>query len=169
VLAPDPVICFEHAVFDQRQSIHLEEGASLVAVDWLTSGRRDRGECWDFSRYFSRLDVHVNGELRLRESLLLDRGSTLLGRSFSTGGFHCVATLVAFGENVAARVREGAEAEVGARSSGDVEILCAVSSVRGGVVLRVLGATPERVEQLLRRQLAVLASDLGDEPWARKW
>lgn len=37
----------------------LEEGSSLVLVDWLTSGRMSRGEGWDFARFESRNQVMV--------------------------------------------------------------------------------------------------------------
>lgn len=35
----------------------LKRGASLVLVDWLTSGRMSRGEEWEFSRLESRNEV----------------------------------------------------------------------------------------------------------------
>lgn len=37
----------------------LEQGSSLVLVDWLTCGRMSRGEGWDFARFESRNEVMV--------------------------------------------------------------------------------------------------------------
>ncbi|CAN0060109.1 unnamed protein product [Discosporangium mesarthrocarpum] len=37
----------------------MEQGSSLVLVDWLTSGRMSRGEGWSFSSMESRNEVMV--------------------------------------------------------------------------------------------------------------
>lgn len=43
----------------QHQRFLLEQGSSLVLVDWLTSGRMSRGEGWEFNRLESRNEVMV--------------------------------------------------------------------------------------------------------------
>jgi hypothetical protein len=58
-LLPDPVIAFTDARFRQRQSIALARSASLVLLDWCSSGRRARGEAWAFASYESRTEVTV--------------------------------------------------------------------------------------------------------------
>jgi urease accessory protein len=57
VVAPDPVTCFAGASYEQQQVIRLAPDATIVYVDWLTSGRRARGESWGFSRYRTQLDL----------------------------------------------------------------------------------------------------------------
>ncbi|KAJ2403023.1 hypothetical protein GGI23_000275 [Coemansia sp. RSA 2559] len=54
-LLPDPVTCFEGAMYNQRQAIRLHDPrtSSLVLLDWMTSGRMSRGERWAFDKYFS--------------------------------------------------------------------------------------------------------------------
>src|SRR5439155_733831 len=44
VLAPDPVQAFAGSSYSQRQVFRLQPGASLVLVDWFTSGRSACGE-----------------------------------------------------------------------------------------------------------------------------
>ncbi|CAM9461275.1 unnamed protein product, partial [Ascophyllum nodosum] len=56
-MVPDPVTCFEDASFRQHQRFLLERGASLVLVDWITSGRMSRGEGWAFERLESRNEI----------------------------------------------------------------------------------------------------------------
>jgi urease accessory protein len=56
-LLPDPVVCYEHALFDQEQLVELQEGGSVVSVDCLTAGRVLRGERWDFSSFVSGTTV----------------------------------------------------------------------------------------------------------------
>ncbi|CAM9170750.1 unnamed protein product [Sphacelaria rigidula] len=59
-MVPDPITCFKDASFKQQhQRFMLEQGASLVLVDWLTSGRMSRGEGWDFTRLESRNEIMV--------------------------------------------------------------------------------------------------------------
>lgn len=61
----------------------LEQGASLVLVDWLTSGRMSRGEGWDFTRLESRNEVMVQVRylyIVLSETKLID--STLYRRNY---------------------------------------------------------------------------------------
>ena len=86
VLAPDPLTCFAQARYEQSQSIRLHGSGSLVLVDWLTSGRRARGESWAMSRYCSRLQVHRDGELVLADALLLDPPKGRWIRLFGWGG-----------------------------------------------------------------------------------
>ena len=41
---PDPVICFASSTYRQTQRFDLAESASLVLLDWMSSGRRESGE-----------------------------------------------------------------------------------------------------------------------------
>ena len=66
--ASDPLTCFAGADFEQRIAVDLDSTASLVLVDWLTSGRRVRGERWAFRRYLSRIDVRIAGKLAFRDA-----------------------------------------------------------------------------------------------------
>eukprot|EP00929_Paragymnodinium_shiwhaense_P084146 TRINITY_DN44983_c0_g1_i1.p1 TRINITY_DN44983_c0_g1~~TRINITY_DN44983_c0_g1_i1.p1 ORF type:complete len:679 (+),score=139.52 TRINITY_DN44983_c0_g1_i1:86-2122(+) len=52
VLAPDAIMPFKDARYEQRQRFYLAEGASAVVVDGVSCGRASRGERWDF-RHFS--------------------------------------------------------------------------------------------------------------------
>ena len=61
VVAPDPVVCFEGADFSQVQEFDLAPRASLVLIDWITSGRHATGERWAFRRYSNRIDVRRGG------------------------------------------------------------------------------------------------------------
>jgi urease accessory protein len=71
-LLPDPVTCFRSASYTQVQTFHLARSASIVLLDWVTSGRRSMGEDWDFLRYYSINEVFVEGRRVARDVLLLD-------------------------------------------------------------------------------------------------
>jgi urease accessory protein len=169
VVVPDPLTCFAQARYEQTQSFRLEDSGSLVLVDWLTSGRRARGECWAFSRYRSRLQVYRNGELILADALVLDPADGPLDSPFRLGRFHCLAMIALIGEQltvvVADQLRRVAAKPVG-RLAGLLDV---ASPVPHGMVLRVIGETTESVTQYLSQALSFLHEVLGEGLWARKW
>lgn len=84
ILLPAPVTCFSRAVYHQKQVVHLEdESASLVLLDWYTSGRMrfngrgsetkaEEGEAWEFDRYQSENEVWIKGQRIAKDVLLLE-------------------------------------------------------------------------------------------------
>ncbi len=52
-VVPDPVTCFSTARYSQKQVFRVVSDSSLVIVDWITSGRHESGEKWDFDFYKS--------------------------------------------------------------------------------------------------------------------
>ncbi|KAJ2595438.1 hypothetical protein GGH99_006085 [Coemansia sp. RSA 1285] len=68
-LLPDPVTCFEGAMYNQRQAVRLHDAqsSSLVLLDWMTSGRMSRGERWAFGKYFSVNVVSVLDNLKHKQ------------------------------------------------------------------------------------------------------
>lgn len=59
---PDPVTCFSTARYSQRQVFRVASDASLLIVDWLTSGRHENGEKWDFEFYKSTNNIFLEDE-----------------------------------------------------------------------------------------------------------
>lgn len=94
---PDPVACFADARYEQHQRFDLHAGASLVLLDWFTSGRIARGERWDMERYRSVNDVFVDDRRVVHDAVLLDREDGPLEATFRTGRFNCLASVFLFG------------------------------------------------------------------------
>lgn len=84
-LLPDPVQPFAESVYEQTQIFKLRgEGASLCLLDWVTQGRKARGEDWDLVRWTGRNEVwwsgpasSEKGRLLVRDAVKLDRGAPL--------------------------------------------------------------------------------------------
>ncbi|KAK1754708.1 UreD urease accessory protein-domain-containing protein [Echria macrotheca] len=75
-LLPDPVQPFAESVYEQTQVFRLAEGASLCMLDWVTQGRKARGEDWSFVRWVGRNEVWTAGakeKLLVRDAVILDR------------------------------------------------------------------------------------------------
>ena len=151
------------------QRVAIAPGGSLGVLDWLSRGRRLRGERWAFRRYSSRLDVHIGGAHVLCESLRLDPSRSPVGSEFKTGGFDCLAVVGLFGEKVVDAVSTLLDMISGQPFEPGQEILEAVSPVAHGAVLRVMGSTPELVGRYLDEKLGFLAELIGESPWSRKW
>jgi urease accessory protein len=169
VVAPDPVSCFAGARYEQRQRIEMHRGGALVVVDWFTSGRRCRGESWDMDGYASRLDVEFDGRHVLADAWRLSPDDGRLDSPFRLGRFHCAAALVLVGSRLAEAggrmLAESARLPIDPAS----RLLEAGSPIPQGIVLRLLGETPEQVGRRLTDRLSFLASELGEAPWSRKW
>jgi urease accessory protein len=169
VVAPDYVTCFAEASFRQQQDFRLDPQASLVVVDWLTSGRRSFGESWDFSRYQSGLNVHVDGQHVLSDTLLLDNRDGPIDGPFRLGRFHCIGLMLLVGPQVEPAARQLCEQVTARPVEPGAELIESVSEQSWGAVYRIAGISTEPVAARLRERLSFLKPLLGDEPWARKW
>ena len=169
VIAPDPITCFAGANYQQSQTLDLAEGASLVFIDWLTSGRRARNEVWQFSRYASRTDIRFNQKRVFLDSILLDPKHGPLDSPFRLGRFHCMALLVIIGK----RFEEFTNLLLDEISREPVRpgesLIQTASAIPHGMVLRIIGVETEVVGQVLRHKVDFLSSHIGGNPWSRKW
>ena len=169
VLAPDPVSCFRNARYQQRQRIAVTGDSAAVVVDWITSGRRARGERWSMDQFDSRLDVYYDGSHVLADNWLLDARDGPLTSPFRLGRFHCVALIVMVGRPLQRRCRELLDAVSDEPIAPTSPVWIAGSPLPNGAILRILGETPEYVGQRLRDILYFLTEFLGAPPWDRKW
>lgn len=166
---PDPVTCFAGSRYEQSAAFDLAPSASLLAVDWLTSGRMARGERWAFDRYESVTTISIAGRPIVHDAVRLDPADGPLDAVARTGGFGCLGTAWLVGPALA-----GVTADlIGrlARSPIDPrrDVQYAVSPlVGGGAVVRLAGRTTESAWRWLREQLAGALDVVGIDPWARR-
>jgi len=168
VVVPDPVVCFASSRYRQTQRIEVAEGAGLVLVDWLTSGRRTSGERWVFDEYVSRTVVRHRGRLVLHDAMALRASDGDLAARM--GRFDVLALIVIAGEAVegeAAAVIAGVSQQEVVRRA-DL-LISAAPLGEGGCVVRVAGRSVEQVGRQIRQLLGFVPVLLGDDPWSRKW
>ena len=164
-LVPDPVVCFAGARYEQETHVMLGRDASLVLLDGYTSGRKARGERWQFNGLASRTTIEREGRIAFVDATRLDpRHGSLVERMRR---FDVVLTLVALGPRLGAVRAAMLEASA---SSGSDGVLAAASAIGSdGAILRVAAARFEGASLVLRRSFARLTEILGDDPFARKW
>jgi urease accessory protein len=177
LVVPEPVVCFADAHFTQAQRYDLHTDASLVMVDWMTSGRHAAGERWAFSRYESRFDIRRADRRIFFDALVLEPNLDSVGARM--GRFDVLLTAVITGPLVA-----GAAADIVTRMSQDPihastrggslaagsDLIVSAATLRdGGALLRMAGSSVEQMAHALRSYLAFLSPLAGDDLWSRKW
>ena len=167
-VAPDPVTCFAGASYTQRQCFRLASGASLLLIDWLTSGRAARGERWTFASYRSETRIDVDGRTIARDALLLEGAGGSAARHL--GRFDCLATVFllgpAFGDASRSLLDRVGRMPVTRRAP---LVASASPLAAGGAVLRAAGGAAEAVGQFIAGMLDPAWAALGEDPWSRKW
>ncbi|KAJ7103655.1 UreD urease accessory protein-domain-containing protein [Mycena belliarum] len=174
LLLPDPVTCFRSAAYNQIQTFRLARDASLVLLDWVTSGRKSRGEDWAFSRYYSVNEVLVEGRRIARDVMLLendDAGPTgLPPRTLANKlePYSCYATLILYGPKlqgvIRALVQEYGRISV-FKTGQPAGLLWSLSGFGdGGVVVRVAGSESEGVRRWVGG-LRGLEEIVGTDVW----
>lgn len=168
VSAPDPVVCFAGASYSQVQRFDLRGSGGVVIVDWLTSGRRARGERWAFDNYVARLTIHRDGRLLVYDSLALRSADRDLLERMQRFEVVCVVVIAGHHLREHARCVTGRVAESTVQRRADL-IVGASPAGDDGCVLRLVGVSVEQVASAVRSYLQFLPRILGDDPWTRKW
>jgi len=168
VLAPDPVQPFAESRYIQRQQFHLAANASLVLLDWFSSGRSARGERWAFSHFATRNEIFIGGASALLDSLRLNPEDGDFNSRHRNGRFDCFATFLLVGpllREVASRVLQDVAAQPVLRRA---PVVRSASPFRDGVLLRVAGEQVETVARQFGQIFTQLTALLGEDPWLRK-
>lgn len=123
VLLPDPVTCYASSRYAQAQRFDVQcaRTSSLVLLDWFTPGRQHllrssgdstsgtQSEAWRFQSYRSRNEVRVEGQVVIRDVLLLEQDEaqcSLAGEGVTTDlgrrnhPYSCYANLFLLGPDV---------------------------------------------------------------------
>jgi urease accessory protein len=168
VAVPDPIQAFAGSMWRQQQIVRVSPDADLVLVDWMTSGRRARGERWAFTRFESRNEIHLGDRPWFVDALTLDPTDGPLSGGFRMGRFDGLALVALVGPRVQAGARRWVE-EIAARPvQRGASLLRAASVKDGGAVLRFAGTDLEEVAREIHTGLRFLSPWLEGEPWNRR-
>ena len=167
-VAPDPVTCFAGSRYEQCQAFRLAATASLLLIDWLTSGRAARGERWAFGRYRTDTRIDIDGSCAARDATLLEAdGATTVAERM--GRFDCIASAFLLGPVFRSAASTLMETIGKTTVSRRAALVASASPLRDGAILRVAGGAAEQVGRFISRCLAPAWAALGEDPWSRKW
>ena len=183
-LLPDPVTCFRAASYSQTQRITLSSGASLVLLDWITSGRKSLGEEWVFSRYHSLNEVFLDGHCIARDVMLLEgppqvetpeitksQGlSRTLGERLKP--YSCYATVILSGplvHDVVAHLDKLYQSITLFKLASPARMIWALSPISEGKghILRVAGVETEDVKDWLQESLRGFEDVVGFDTYLK--
>ena len=170
---PDPVVCFASSDYRQTQTFAIDPSAGLIALDWMTSGRRGAGERWAFDAYASATRLDVGGRRALHDAVRLSAIDGDLAARL--GRVDVLTTLVIAGERLAAHAARVVATVAAMPVERRGAIVASASPLPGlalappGCVVRLAGAQVEDIRRVLRGLLDFVPGLLGDDPWARKW
>jgi len=168
VLLTDPITAFSGSTFEQRQSFVLGERASVVALDWMTSGRRASGERWAFERYASRVEAWRSGRRIFHDHLCLDRRDGPVQDRMRQFNVYAIALVCGPAmTSLAAGLLEAIGAMPVERRADTVASAAPFDG--DGAVVRIAGVSVETVAATLRQWLLPVTSLVGADPWARRW
>ncbi|PWA72160.1 urease accessory protein D [Artemisia annua] len=186
VIIPDPVTCFSTARYSQKQVFRILSDSSLLVVDWITSGRHESGEKWDFSLYKSTNHIYLDNKPLFLDTVLLENGNvTSIAERMQD--YQVIAMVILLGpklqdiqnqvqEDVKKMMSEQLHApSAGGRSkacngdgSAKPSLIASCNSFgpKGiGVVVRIAATTTEAVYRFLHCQLAGMEPMLGLCPY----
>jgi urease accessory protein len=178
-LLPDPVTCFRNASYNQIQTFRLlDDSASVVLLDWVTSGRKSLGEEWVFSRYYSVNEVWVDGKKIARDVLLLDDtvndAQPLPKRTLKDrlAPYSCYATLLLYGplvQDVIGNINAEYATISVFKANSPSNLVWSVSPVshQGGIIVRIAGKETEGVKSWLGNALRKLEDIVGIDVYRR--
>ncbi|KAF5192702.1 Urease accessory protein d [Thalictrum thalictroides] len=183
VLIPDPVTCFSTARYSQKQVFRMVSDSSLIIVDWITSGRHESGEIWDFKHYKSTNHIFLGEQPLFLDSVLLEDGS-ISSIAERMHNYQVIAMVILVGDKlkqVQSQIQEGVKrmmheqfytpSALGKRkTSGNTKpniiASCSTFGPKGiGVVVRISAITTESVYKFLRLHLASMEPLLGVSPY----
>ena len=177
-LLPDPVTCFQSASYSQKQTFHLSRDASLVVLDWFTSGRRTMGEKWAFSRYYSANEVWADGRRIANDVMLLEDKEAYSQAPGALGDrlapYSCYAMVILYGPLVqsviAGMIAQYDQISV-LKAKSPLEMLWSLTPMISGgtswAVARVAGKETEVVKRWLGQALRELQPIIGIDVYRR--
>jgi len=162
IVVPDPVVPFRAAQFSQRTEIALDANATLVLCDVLTAGRVAFGERWSAAHLDTTLDLEIGGTRLLHDRVVLAGDVAARMRRFEA-----IATAVLAGPRIADLAQAELAGLVGVERGANV--IVAGSPLGDGALFRIAGERVEDVVTTMRMLLTRSCSQLGEDPWSRKW
>jgi len=169
LMIPHPVTCFAGARFQQKQSVHVDKGGSVVFIDWLTCGRCARGECWAFLEYSSKVHLRVAGTLVLNDCIRLSNEDGFEVSS-QMKGYHTYANIFLIGHRVgsiATKILQTVQATPVNDFKSNKSVIFSANPINdgNGIYLRVAALNIEVAFAYIRDTLKDLFAEIGGDPY----
>ncbi|KAJ4702640.1 urease accessory protein D [Melia azedarach] len=174
----------------EKQIFRVVSDSSLVVVDWITSGRHESGEKWDFELYKSTNHIFLEGDQPLfLDTVLLEQGS-ISKITEHMRDYQVVAMVILLGpklKQIQIQVQENVKRMMSEQlyipstalhphgktqsnhhfAKPDFIASCSIFGPKEiGIVVRLASTTTESVYRFLQHQLAGMETLLGVAPYS---
>lgn len=151
----------------------------MLLLDWFTSGRKARGEEWQFDRYRSVNEVHLGDRTLACDVLLLEQKGNSSGSHSqnarlptSLAPYSCYATVIMFGvatKAISNSLREKYDTLTQMQRRIPESLIWSFSPLEDGdgCIVRVAGTETDAVRQWLRDALRGLESQIGSHVYSK--
>lgn len=167
VFAPEAISPFAESRYMQTQRFDIARGGNLVLCDWVSSGRYEVGERFEFDFYESRQSVYYAGRHVLEDAIRLDPKVQSLAAEFCLGRYNCIGLLVIVGDRFQSLIdRVLRDEAASSHRVGDTFVVA--QPIEQGVMIRLLSTETQPVRQLFENWLADVDANIGTRIWVGK-
>jgi urease accessory protein len=150
---PGPQVLFAGARYSQSTRVELAPGAFVMLCEVLVPGRLARGECWQFDRYESTLEVvDQRGGFLAGENVVVEPGRRSPAAPGVMGSFAVQASMWLLSDRIDAERAASVISATEGLSSAAVLPACS------GIVVRALSSGLSVAHQLLHQAYTTLAA-----------
>lgn len=148
IYLPHPAVPHENAVFITHTKVYLEKSSLLIWGEILTCGRKLNGEIFRFSKYHSVTEIFMEGQLAIKENLLMQPAQLDPLRIGQLEGYTHQASLIFFNNGEPEQSWQDEIHEYLTMQSG---LLFGISATAyNGMIIRILGYGAEQLHQHLQ-------------------
>ncbi|MDV4151837.1 urease accessory protein UreD [Clostridium sp. AL.422] len=144
----DSVILYKNAIYKQVNNIYMDDSATLIYSDGITSGWSKEGDEFQYSNVQLKTNVYVNNELVLLDNLLVNPKKNDVTKLGFFEGYQNFGTLLVINKNINMEIIENLRNEI---KNLNLPIYFGISELEvNGFVLRVLGNLTQNIESAIK-------------------
>ena len=144
----DSVILYKNAIYKQVNNIYIDDRATLIYSDGITSGWSKEGDAFQYSNVQLKTNVYLNNKLVLLDNLLVDPKRNDVTKLGFFEGYKNFGTLLVINKNINAETIEDLRNEI---KNLNLPIYFGISELEvNGFVLRVLGNLTQNIESAIK-------------------
>lgn len=144
----DSVILYKNAIYKQVNNIYMDESATLIYSDGITSGWSKAGDAFQYSNVQLKTRVYVNNKLVLLDNLLVNPREDDVTKLGFFEGYQNFGTLLVINKNINIKLIEELRNYI---KRLNLPIYFGISELEvNGFVLRVLGNLTQNIESAIK-------------------
>ena len=144
----DSVILYKDAIYKQVNNIYMDESATLIYSDGITSGWSKEGYGFQYSNVQLKTSIYMNNKIVLLDNLLINPREDDVSSLGFFEGYENFGTLIVINKNINSEVIEDIRKSI---NSLNLPIYFGISEIEvSGFVLRVLGNLTQNIEAAIK-------------------